>query len=69
MLTIKSVDIKIAENAKAHHTDKFDLVKREKDPRLVIRRGQGFFISITLSRNYDSNRDAISFIFTLAGKL
>ena len=35
--------------------------------RLIVRRGQEFFLNITLSRNYDPISDGISIVFTLSG--
>lgn len=67
VLTIHSIDPMILENSKDHHTDRFDLVRREENAKLVVRRGQGFYIKLSMSRCYDFNRDAISLIFTFAG--
>lgn len=65
--SVQSVDARVKDNARAHHTDRFELVQREEDPRLVVRRGQAFTLSLGLSRAFDSSTDAISFIFTFAG--
>lgn len=35
--------------------------------RLIVRRGQGFFLNLILSRNYDADVDGISIVFTLEG--
>jgi hypothetical protein len=43
-------------------------MEREKEPLLVVRRGLAFSISITLSRAYDADKDAVSFIFTVQGE-
>ncbi|KAK6623188.1 hypothetical protein RUM43_009040 [Polyplax serrata] len=67
VLSIQSINPRIAENATDHRTDRFELVTRETDPKLVVRRGQGFYINLTMNRCYDSNRDAVSFIFTFSG--
>ena len=34
---------------------------------LVVRRGQEFFLDISLSRDYDSSYDGLSVVFTLDG--
>ncbi|XP_067007547.1 annulin [Anabrus simplex] len=65
VLVVRSVDLCLSENGLHHHTSQFDLMEREKDPRLIVRRGQDFKISITLSRAYNAEKDAISFIFTV----
>ncbi|XP_026465258.1 annulin-like [Ctenocephalides felis] len=45
----------------------FDLEEhRGKSSKLVVRRGQGFKLILSLSRPYDPQRDAVSFIFTVA---
>ncbi|XP_051167071.1 annulin isoform X2 [Leptopilina boulardi] len=68
ILTVTSVDPLIVENGKAHKTSKYELMNRiGKDARLVIRRGQEFYINLTLSRNYDPINDGISLVFTLNG--
>lgn len=62
---VKMVDLLVAENGPLHHTEQFDVMEREKEPQLVVRRGQMFTISITLSRAYSADKDAVSFIFTV----
>lgn len=56
-------------NGTEHHTSHFDLMTRHISPHLVVRRGQPYQLDIVLSRGYNPTTDAISFIFTLAGKL
>ena len=65
---VKAVDLLVAENGPLHHTEQFDVMEREKDPQLVVRRGQMFAVSITLSRAYSADKDAVSFIFTVYGE-
>ena len=67
VLVVKELDQLLKENGTLHHTEQYDIMEREKDPLLVVRRGQGFLISITLSREYNAEKDAISFIFTVKG--
>ncbi|KAK9887423.1 hypothetical protein WA026_022358 [Henosepilachna vigintioctopunctata] len=67
ILIIRSIDPCIQENGTSHYTDKYDIMRREYDPQLVIRRGQPFKIILKLSRKYDPERDGISFIFTADG--
>ena len=68
VLYVKVVDLLLAENGPLHHTEQFDVMEREKDPQLVVRRGQMFTVSITLSRAHSADKDAVSFIFTVYGK-
>nr|CAD7601167.1 unnamed protein product [Timema genevievae] len=65
VVSVKEVDLCLAENGPPHHTEKYELMEREKDPRLVVRRGQQFVMRITLSRGYNPEKDAVSFIFTV----
>ncbi|KAK0180122.1 hypothetical protein PV327_005795 [Microctonus hyperodae] len=68
MLTIIKVDPLIKENGEAHNTSRYEIMCREgTDARLVVRRGQEFFLRLHLNRNYDSTIDGISLVFTLDG--
>jgi hypothetical protein len=67
-MSVKGVDLLLAENGPLHHTEQYDVMEREKDPLLVIRRGQAFAVSIALSRAYSADKDAVSFIFTVQGE-
>lgn len=65
ILAIEKVDLCIARNGKSHHTDRFDLMKREI-PKLVVRRGQVFKLQLHCNRPYNVERDAVSLIFSVA---
>ncbi|XP_069698766.1 annulin-like isoform X2 [Periplaneta americana] len=65
VVAVKEVDLLVAENGPLHHTEQYDVMEREKDPQLVVRRGQAFSAIITLSRAYNADKDAVSFIFTV----
>lgn len=67
MIQIRGVDPCVQLNGMQHHTDKYEVMKREKEPKLVVRRGQPFRLALSLSRPYDPEKDGISFIFTVAG--
>jgi hypothetical protein len=41
-LELKETDLKIRENAEKHHTSEFDLVARQNNAHLIVRRGQPF---------------------------
>jgi transglutaminase 1 len=65
LLTINKVDLNATRNGKTHHTDRFDLMKREI-PKLVIRRGQPFKLQLHCNRPYNAEKDAISLVFAVA---
>lgn len=68
MLTIADVDSCIAENGVNHRTSRYDLMTRQDDKsRLVVRRGQEFYLHLTLSRDYEPSIDGMSIIFTVDG--
>lgn len=68
MLTIADVDPCIAENGVNHRTSRYDLMTRQDDKsRLVVRRGQEFYLHLTLSRDYEPSIDGMSIIFTVDG--
>jgi hypothetical protein len=69
VISVKEVDLLVAENGPLHHTEQYDVMEREKDSQLVVRRGQAFSVSITLSRTYNADNDAVSFIFTVHGEI
>lgn len=52
-----------------HHTSKYELMSRSPDPQLVVRRGKPFRLDISLNRAYNEEKDGISFIFTVEGKM
>lgn len=64
-LSIKNVDMNIADNCKAHHTDKFELTQLPEDKReLVIRRGQEFSLILKLDQEYDKAKHDLVLHFT-----
>uniref|UniRef100_A0A8D9BVS8 protein-glutamine gamma-glutamyltransferase n=2 Tax=Cacopsylla melanoneura TaxID=428564 RepID=A0A8D9BVS8_9HEMI len=67
ILRIKAVDLCLEENGRDHSTQEYELMRRNKGARLVVRRGQAFRLKLTLSRRYYRDRDAISFVFMVAG--
>ena len=68
ILTVKSLDLNIRENVKAHHTDEFDITDALQNPNktefLVVRRGQGFDILVEFNRPYDQENDDLRLVFT-----
>ncbi|KAK4880423.1 hypothetical protein RN001_008569 [Aquatica leii] len=65
ILIIRQIDPCLKFNGDAHHTSKYELMNRPINPELVVRRGQPFYLELTLSRPYNHEKDAISFIFTV----
>lgn len=68
ILIIREIDPCININGPFHHTQRFDLMTRQIDAQLVVRRGQSFQLDIILSRPYNPDKDGVSFIFTVEGK-
>jgi len=57
------------ENGVAHHTDKYDAMIRRVIPQdLVIRRGQEFVVTLSLSRPFQKDLDGMSFVFSIVGE-
>lgn len=68
VLTIHNVDPCIEENGENHRTSRYELMTRRADrAKLVIRRGQEFYLHLSLSRDYNYSIDGISIVFTLDG--
>lgn len=66
VLTVHNVDPCIEENGENHRTSRYELMTRHDDrARLVVRRGQEFYLHLSLSRDYISSIDGISIVFTL----
>ena len=60
---ITKIDLLTKENTKTHHTSDYEIVHSRNNPALVIRRGDPFYLSLHLRRNYDSTRDKIRLEF------
>lgn len=67
-LVVESINLFPLENAKAHHTDRFEIVRTEPEVP-VVRRGQEFKVAIKFSnRDYVKSKDMIRVLFN-AGEL
>ncbi|XP_037957829.1 annulin isoform X2 [Teleopsis dalmanni] len=62
VLGVVFIDLYLAQNNDEHHTDHFHAAKDS----LIVRRGDPFRLRIHFNRPFNPNRDAISFIFTVA---
>jgi hypothetical protein len=62
-LVVTSAYLYPLENAKLHHTDKFEVLHRDS-PTVILRRGQSFHLAVGFSsRSYDPNKDFVQLIF------
>lgn len=63
-LVVSSVHMYPMENAKLHHTDRFEVLHRD-NPTVVLRRAQPFHLVIGFSgRVYDLKKDLVQLVFT-----
>ncbi|XP_035710698.1 annulin isoform X2 [Folsomia candida] len=67
ILKVFKVDLICKENGPIHQTEKYDLMlsKPDQTNKLVIRRGQEFWIKIFFNRPYSKDTDGISFVFSI----
>ncbi|XP_063385685.1 hemocyte protein-glutamine gamma-glutamyltransferase-like [Cydia fagiglandana] len=65
LLIVNEVDFYPRENAKLHHTDRYELVNAEDSKVVIVRRGQLFKGKIQFTRPYDENLDLVQLVFTL----
>lgn len=70
ILKVFKVDLICKENGPIHQTEKYDLMlsKPDQTNKLVIRRGQEFWIKIFFNRPYSKDTDGISFVFSIVGE-
>lgn len=60
---VTNVEMFPRENAKAHRTSAYEITERPGNPSLVIRRGDPFYLAISLRQPYDPQRDKIRLEF------
>ena len=65
VLNVESVDFNVAANAKAHRTSDYAIVESVWKPKLVVRRGQSFDVTIEFNRKYDKSKDDLRLIFEM----
>lgn len=64
-LEIEEIVLDPFENAKAHKTDKYELLLEENGSIPILRRGTPFTMMLKFTNgNYDENRDIIYLIFS-----
>jgi hypothetical protein len=62
-LVVTSVHLYPLENAKLHHTEKFEVLHRD-NPTVILRRGQSFHLVVRFSnRTYDPSKDLVQLVF------
>ncbi|RWS27609.1 hemocyte protein-glutamine gamma-glutamyltransferase-like protein [Leptotrombidium deliense] len=59
---IHSVELYARDNAKKHRTSNYEILDN-RDPPLVIRRGDPFFVGLQFRKPYDAERDKIRMEF------
>lgn len=59
---IHNVEVFPRENAKAHRTSLYEIVDN-REPAVVIRRGDPFYLALQLKKPYDAQRDKIRLEF------
>ena len=71
-LHVVKVDLNIESNTKKHHTDKYKRTKNRKkadgtvlEPELVVRRGQEFIVTVTLSGEYSVAKNDMELEFAM----
>jgi hypothetical protein len=68
-LVVTSVHLYPLENAKLHHTDRFEVLHRD-NPTVILRRAQSFHLVIGFSgRSYDPNKDFVQLVFTYGKRM
>ena len=70
-LRVLSVDYNIITNTEQHSTDLYEITKEHEidgtyyPPKLVIRRGQTFDVTIQVDREYNPENDYLSLVFDI----
>lgn len=68
VLEVETVHMYPLENAKEHHTDRFEVVHK-KDPIPILRRGQTFFVAVRFKdRGYRDDYDNVRLVFSFGDK-
>ncbi|XP_064599102.1 hemocyte protein-glutamine gamma-glutamyltransferase-like [Liolophura sinensis] len=72
VLHVEDVDFHIAENTRAHRTDKYDKTQdrvsddgEKENGELVIRRGKEFLITLNMDRPYNKEKDDLRLVFRI----
>lgn len=70
-LKIVDIDLNISENTKEHHSENYEITMstddygRPQTPRLVVRRGQPFNVTLRFNRPYNKDTDKVTIQFSL----
>lgn len=72
ILQVKGVDLHIADNVKAHHTDKYEQTEdrktdegKDEKAELVVRRAQAFDLTLTFDRPFQADGDNVQLVFQI----
>lgn len=60
---VTQVDLQILTNGKTHLTDMYDCVEEEE--KLVVRRGEAFRVTVTLSRPLNTAQDKFRLVLEI----
>nr|CAD7411874.1 unnamed protein product [Timema poppensis] len=65
VLEVDGVRMYPLENAKRHHTDRYELIHEAQNPSVILRRGQEFELLVKFrERGFDPSKDIVRLIFT-----
>nr|CAD7265055.1 unnamed protein product [Timema shepardi] len=65
VLEVDGVRIYPLENAKRHHTERYELIHEAQNPSVILRRGQEFELLVKFrERGFDPSKDIVRLIFT-----
>lgn len=70
-LKIVDIELNVAQNTQEHHCDEYDITRDTDDtgkyqtPKLVVRRGQSFDITLCLNRPYNKDTDKVALQFAV----
>ncbi|RUS79096.1 hypothetical protein EGW08_013149, partial [Elysia chlorotica] len=65
VLTVTSANLHVSENTREHRTSDYDCTERASNPRLVVRRGQVFILTLTFQRPWSSQNDDLCLQFSV----
>lgn len=66
-LSVELTELYARDNAKEHHTERFELVL-DNPPTAIFRRGCPFYFAIRFDRPFENNKDLLRLVFDF-GKL
>nr|CAD7596482.1 unnamed protein product [Timema genevievae] len=65
VLEVDGVRMYPLENAKRHHTERYEMIHAEENPSVILRRGQEFELLVKFrERGFDPSKDIVRLVFT-----